>query len=73
MTTPRGKRRAYVLLAIATGGISGVERWYLDGKPVAVDGDGYVTTPPWDGGPGAPRGVAVRGGRRLARAARGLP
>ncbi len=50
MTIPRGKRRAYVLLAIATGGISGVERWYLDGKPVAVDGDGYVTTPPWDGG-----------------------
>lgn len=43
------QRRAFVLLAIATGGITGVDQWYLDGKPVSVNGDGYVTTPPWDG------------------------
>lgn len=50
MTFPAGTRRAYVLLAISTGGISGVDRWYLDGTPVSVDGQGYVTTPPWNGG-----------------------
>lgn len=45
-----GTRRAFVLLAISTGGITAVDQYYLDGKPVSVDANGYVTTAPWDGG-----------------------
>ncbi|MCG6111333.1 MAG: hypothetical protein MEQ74_03980 [Paracoccus sp.] len=38
---------ACVLLAVSTGGITGVDTWYLDGKPVTVDADGWVQTAPW--------------------------
>lgn len=38
---------ACVLLGISTGGITGVDAWYLDGKPVSVDADGWVQTAPW--------------------------
>lgn len=41
-----GTRRAYVLLAVSTGGISGIDQWYLDGKKVNVNAQGYVTTAP---------------------------
>ncbi|WP_304615833.1 hypothetical protein [Paracoccus sp. (in: a-proteobacteria)] len=44
-----GDRRAFVLLAVATGGIDAVEQWYLDGKPVTVNADGWVQTAPWQG------------------------
>ncbi|WP_282029234.1 hypothetical protein [Paracoccus marcusii] len=44
-----GTNRAYVLLAISTGGITGVDQWFLDGKPVNVNSQGYVTTSPWGG------------------------
>ncbi|KJZ33014.1 hypothetical protein TW83_00295 [Paracoccus sp. S4493] len=44
-----GTRRAYVLLAVSTGGISGIDQWYLDGKKVNVNAEGYVTTAPWNG------------------------
>lgn len=43
-------RRLYKLLAVSTGGIEAVVQWYLDGAPVEVDADGYVTTAPWDRG-----------------------
>ena len=42
-------RRAFVLLAVATGGIDAVEQWYLDGKPVEVNASGWVQTDPWKG------------------------
>lgn len=42
-----GTRRAFVLLAISTGGITSVDQYYLDGKPVTVNGDGWVQTAPW--------------------------
>ena len=38
---------ACVLLGISTGGITGVDAWYLDGKPVVVDAEGWVQTSPW--------------------------
>ncbi|WP_411839252.1 hypothetical protein [Paracoccus sp. ME4] len=38
---------ACVLLAVSTGGITGVDQWYLDGKPVGVDAEGWVQTAPW--------------------------
>ncbi|MDO5658282.1 MAG: hypothetical protein Q4G36_08170 [Paracoccus sp. (in: a-proteobacteria)] len=41
------RRRAFVLLAVSTGGITGVETWYLNGKPVEVDAGGWVQTDPW--------------------------
>lgn len=43
-------RRLYKLIAVAEGGMSNVTRFYLDGKPVNVDSDGYVTTAPWNKG-----------------------
>ena len=45
-----GERRLFKLLAVAEGGMNGVAQWYLDGEPVAVDANGYVTTEPWDKG-----------------------
>lgn len=38
---------AFVLLAVSTGGITGVDTFYLDGKPVSVNADGWVQTAPW--------------------------
>lgn len=38
---------ACVLLGISTGGITGVDAWYLDGKPVSVNAEGWVQTSPW--------------------------
>lgn len=43
-------RRLYKLLAVSTGGFEDVVQWYLDGAPVEVDAEGYVTTAPWDRG-----------------------
>lgn len=44
-----GGRRLYKLIAVAEGGMQDVLQWYLDGEPVSVDADGWVTTPPWNG------------------------
>jgi|GEM_PF-3544390 len=44
------ERRLFKLIAVADGGMSNVIQWYLDGKPVAVDANGYVTTSPWNKG-----------------------
>ncbi|MTH61451.1 hypothetical protein [Paracoccus litorisediminis] len=43
-------RRLFKLIAVADGGMTNVVRWYLDGQPVSVDADGYVTTAPWNKG-----------------------
>lgn len=43
-----GKRRLFKLLAVAEGGMADVHQWYLDGEPVDVDANGYVTTAPWN-------------------------
>ncbi|SMO78659.1 hypothetical protein [Paracoccus laeviglucosivorans] len=43
-------RRLYKLLAVADGGMTNVLQWYLDGEPVSVDADGYVTDQPWEKG-----------------------
>ncbi|WP_084648099.1 hypothetical protein [Paracoccus sp. J39] len=45
-----GERRLFKLLAVAEGGMNNVLQWYLDGEPVEVDANGYVTTEPWDKG-----------------------
>ncbi len=45
-----GERRLFKLLAVAQGGMSNVQQWYLDGEPVEVDANGYVTTAPWNKG-----------------------
>lgn len=45
-----GQRRLFKLLAVAQGGMADVHQWYLDGEPVTVDGNGYVTTAPWNKG-----------------------
>lgn len=47
ITIPRGTNRAYVLLAISTGEVSGVDQWFLDGKKVSVNAQGWVQTSPW--------------------------
>lgn len=49
-----GGRRLYKLIAVAEGGMQDVQQWYLDGEPVEVDSEGWVTTPPWNG-PASPR------------------
>lgn len=43
-----GKRRLYKLIAVAEGGMDAVHQWYLDGDPVDVDADGWVTSEPWN-------------------------
>ncbi|GLK65278.1 hypothetical protein [Paracoccus kondratievae] len=45
-----GQRRLFKLLAVADGGMTNVVQWYLDGEPVDVDAEGYVTTEPWNKG-----------------------
>lgn len=45
-----GQRRLFKLLFVAEGGLQNVVQWYLDGAPVSVNADGYVTTPPWNKG-----------------------
>ncbi|MFN3275441.1 MAG: hypothetical protein ACK41U_12275 [Paracoccus sp. (in: a-proteobacteria)] len=45
--TVGGDRRAFVLLAASTGGITSVDQWFLDGRPVAVNSEGWVQTAPW--------------------------
>ena len=45
-----GERRLFKLIAVAQGGMNNVIQWYLDGEPVDVDANGYVTTEPWDKG-----------------------
>ncbi|ABL68490.1 hypothetical protein Pden_0376 [Paracoccus denitrificans PD1222] len=45
-----GERRLFKLLAVAQGGMNNVLQWYLDGEPVEVDANGYVTTAPWNKG-----------------------
>lgn len=44
---PKGTNKAYVLLAISTGEISGIDEWFLDGKRVTVNSEGWVQTAPW--------------------------
>ena len=43
------KRVLFRLLAVSTGGIAGVDQWYLGDTPVTVDGQGVVQTAPWTG------------------------
>lgn len=43
-------RRLFKLIAVAEGGMQDVHQWYLDGEPVEVDVDGFVTTEPWNKG-----------------------
>lgn len=45
-----GQRRLFKLIAVASGGMTDVEQFYLNGEPVEVDNDGYVTTSPWNRG-----------------------
>ncbi|RJL08406.1 hypothetical protein [Paracoccus siganidrum] len=45
-----GARRLFKLIAVAEGGMQDVHQWYLDGEPVEVDVDGFVTTEPWNKG-----------------------